>query len=222
MRVRGDWFYRRLHKSGASPESGADQPGEIGAADCSQHRDRCDADCHADLWDVFDQADCAVPQAISSRPGGAEPGTLSASLAVGVLAFYRICGPGHCGLEQRGQSYGRPGRPGHWMHGHCGGRADGADICEWARDVCDVPGNSAHAAGRGADDFLRSDGGIVDWISMVQRASRGSFHGGRGVAGAGRCDWDGGRDHQAGIAAAVYWRGVRDRGGLGNPAGGIV
>ena len=43
-----------------------------------------DADRDADLWDVFDEADCAVLQAVSSRSGGAESGTVSASVAAGV------------------------------------------------------------------------------------------------------------------------------------------
>ena len=138
---------------------------EAGAADCHQHCDRGDADRDADVWDVFDQADCAVPQAVPSRSGGAEPGAVSASVAAGVSSLYRVRGAGDCGIEQRGESYGWAGRAGDWLYGDCGGRADRADLCERARDVCDLPGNPAHAAGGRADDFLRGDGGIVDWIS---------------------------------------------------------
>ena len=144
---------------------GLDRASQAGTADCDQHCDRGDADRHADLRHVFDQADCAVPQAVSSRSGGGDSGAFSASLAAGVSALYRLRGAGDCGLEQRRESYGWAGRAGHWLHGDCGGRADRADLCERARDFCDVSGNSAHAAGRRADDFLRSDGGVVDRIS---------------------------------------------------------
>ena len=139
--------------------------GEAGAADCDQRCDRGDADHHADLRDVFDQADCAVPQAVSSRPGGGDSGALSASVAAGVLAVHRVCGAGDCGLEQRGESYGWTGRAGDRLHGDCRGRADRAHLRERARDFRDVSGNPANAAGGRADDFLRGDGGIVDWIS---------------------------------------------------------
>ena len=85
-----------------------------------------------------------------------------------------------------------------------------------------LSGIAAHAASGRTDDFLRSHGRSVDRISLVQRASRGSVHGRRGIAGPGRRDRHGRRHHQAGIAAAVYWRRVRDRGGVGDPAGRLL
>ncbi len=102
------------------------------------------------------------------------------------------------------------------------GRADRAHLRKRARDFRHVSGNPAHAAGRRADDFLRRDGGVIDRISLVQRASRGSVHGRCGIAGAGWGDWDGRGDHQAGTVAAVYWRSVCDRSTVGDSAGGIV
>ncbi len=74
----------------------------------------------------------------------------------------------------------------------------------------DLSGNPTHAAGRRADDFLRGHGGIVNRISLVQRASGRSIYGRRGVTGSGRRDWDGRGHHQTGTAAAVYWRSFCD------------
>ncbi len=72
------------------------------------------------------------------------------------------------------------------------------------------------------DDFLRCDGGGLDRVPLVQRASGRSLHGRRGFAGTGRRHWNGRCNDQAGVAAAVYWRRLRDRGGLGDLAGGFL
>ena len=75
-------------------------------------------------------------------------GTLSASMAAGVFAFHCVRGPGDRGLEQRRESHRRPRRAGHRMHGHCRGRADGADLRQRPRDFRDLSGTAAHAASR--------------------------------------------------------------------------
>ncbi len=49
-----------------------------------------------------------------------------------------------------------------------------------------LSGTAAHAHGGRADGVLRVDGGRVDRLSLVQRASGGDLHGRRGLAGAGR------------------------------------
>ena len=49
-----------------------------------------DADRHAELRHVLDQADRAVLQAVSSGPGGRHAGAQSASLAAGVSAVHGL------------------------------------------------------------------------------------------------------------------------------------
>jgi len=214
-------FTGRLHENRTPPEFGTYRAGEVGAAGRDQHCDRIDADRHAGLWNVFDQADCAVPQAVSSRPGGAKPGTISASVAAGVSSFHSFRGIRDRGLEQCGESDGRAGWTGHWLYGDCGGRVDGADLCERACDFCHVleipkmPQVGELTIFCGA--MVGSSIGFLWYNAHPAEVSWGC-----GIAGAGRGDWHGRGDHQAGIAVAVYWRSVRDRGGVGDPAGGIV
>ncbi len=107
------------------------------------------------------------------------------------------------GLEQCGESHRRPRWTGDRLYGDRSGRADGADIRQRPRDVCDVSGTPTHAAGGRVDDFLWGDGRSVNRISLVQRASRGSVYGRRGIAGPGRRHRHGRRHHQAGVTAAV-------------------
>src|SRR5208282_4888031 len=108
------------------------------------------------------------------------------------------------------------------MHGDRGGSAGGAYLSEWARYVCCLPRITKDAADWGAYYFLRSHGGFVHWISVVQRASRGNFHGRCGVAGLGRRHRHGCRYDQTGAVAAVHRRGLRDRSALGDFAGWFV
>ena len=60
------------------------------------------------------------------------------------------------------------------------GHAEFAEYLELSR----TPGRD------GADHFLRRDDRRVAGISLVQRASGRNFHGRRGIARAGRSDWD--------------------------------
>ena len=73
---------------------------------------------------------------------------------------------------------------------------------------------------RRADDFLRLAGRRFARISLVQRASRGNVHGRRGFAGAGRRDWDGRGDPEAGNSAAFDRRNFHPRTALGDHSGG--
>src|ERR1700677_3817809 len=222
LRVWNDWIRRRLQQSGAPSKSWPHGTGEVRSADCNQHRDRGHADCDADLWNVLDEPERPISQTVPSRSGGSEPGAFSTSLAARVPTLYCVRGVHDCGIEQCGEPYRRARWTGDRVHGDCRSRPGRADLRQWPRDLCNLSGTAAYAAGGRGDDFLRGDGGIVDRIFMVQRASGGSVHGRCGIAGAERGDWDGRGDHQAGTAAAVYWRSVRDRGSLGDPAGGLV
>ena len=63
---------------------------KLGLADRDQHRHRVNADRHAGLRHVFDQADCSVLEAVSSRPGAAESGAFPASV-VRWRFFHSLC-----------------------------------------------------------------------------------------------------------------------------------
>ena len=154
-----------------------------------------------------------VPFVKVLRPRLSIPGAAahSASRRAGVSAVHRFRDAGDRVFQQRGEPDGRPGRAGDWLHHHRRRRADGADLCERARDLRGLPGAAAHADGERGDRLLRGDDGGEHRFPLVQRAPGGDFHGRRGVAGAGRGDCHGCRDHQAGAAAAVYRRRLRDR-----------
>ena len=83
-------------------------------------------------------------------------------------------------------------------------------------DIQKIPGC------RGAGNFLRLAGGSFARVSLVQRAPGGNVHGGRGLAGTGRRDRDGGGDHQAGDSAAFDWRRVRAGSAFGDYPGGFI
>ena len=84
---------------------------------------------------------------------------------LGVFTVHRVRGTRHCRFEQRCESHRWLGRPGDRLHGNCRGCAHGAHLREWPRHLCHLSGDSKNAASRRINDFLRSDGGIVDWIS---------------------------------------------------------
>ena len=73
---------------------------------------------------------------------------------------------------------------------------------------------------RGTDHFLRIDGGRIHWISLVQRASGGNFHGRRRIAGSRRSSGSGRGLNQAGDPAVVHRRRLCDRSAVGNPSSG--
>ena len=65
---------------------------KLGLQIADQHRYRVNADRHAGLRHVFDQADRSVLQAVSSRPGASNAGALSAPVVSGVSSLHRVRG----------------------------------------------------------------------------------------------------------------------------------
>ena len=199
-----DDYIKVVHKR----NQGLTARAEAGAAVCGERGSGGGAGAAAVAGDVFDAADGAVCEAVPAGPGVGVAGAYSAYALAGVSAVCGVRDAGDCGFQQCGEPDGRAGRAGDRLHDYCGRRADGADVCERARGVFGLSGVGADADGERADDLLRVDGGGEYRVPLVQRASGGGVYGRCGVAGAGWGDWDGGGDHQAGAAAAVYWRRV--------------
>ena len=93
------------------------------------------AGADGDAWGIFDAADGAVCEAVPAGPGVGVDGAYSAYALAGVFAVCCFCDDGDCGCEQCGEPDGWVGWAGDWLHDYCGGRADGADVCERACGV---------------------------------------------------------------------------------------
>src|SRR3954447_287775 len=108
------------------------------------------------------------------------------------------------------------------MYGDSRRRVDRLDIRQWTRDIRNLSRIAEDASGRRVDRVLRSHGGILHRISVVQRAPRGSVHGRRRIARPGRGDWHNRRHDQAGASASIYWGSVRDRSDFRDFAGWLL
>src|SRR5208282_1005589 len=217
--LRCDRFCRRLPESHSSPQSRSYRAGQTRLTGRGQHSDCDRTDRFAVPRIVLHQAGGAILQAVSPGPGDRKMGGSSPNVAAGFSAIRGLCCAGDCGIEQRGESYRRPGRAGHWLYGDRGRSARGSHLPQRPRDVCHLPRIAAHAADRRAHDLLRRHGRFRHWISLVQRTSGGSVHGRCRLAGVGRRDWHHRRYDQTGTPAAVYRRYFCHRGALGDLAG---
>ncbi len=117
-------------------------------------------------------------------------GPYSTHALAGLPAVHTLCDDCDFRFKQCGESDRWARWAGDRMHDHCGGRADGVDVCERPCGVLRLSRTPTKPDGERVDGFLRVDGRREYWISLVQRPSCRGFHGGCGESCAGWGDWN--------------------------------